>query len=544
MFETYTETARKTVFIALYEASEFGSEVIEIEHLLLGLLRADLPLALSLFKSNQKLEDVRARIEREIPHRNQTISASVDLPLSSDSERVLNYAAQVASHLHQGYVSAEHILLAILREKKSTAARVMHENGIRFSQIKEKVDRGPIASAPASRSEEFPDLVAEARNDSATPLIGRERELEQVIQILSRRTKNSVVLVGEAGVGKGSVVRGLAQRIARDDVSPNLQNRQILMVDAWEFARVFRLGESAGPARAFEQKLFDIARYGGPIVYVRGLFNRREDMPGLLSYLREGMLQLIATAAPVSFRLALERNNELARNFELVPVLPPGDEDAIQILIGVKHEFEKFHGVTLPAATIEAAVSASGRFFRDRALPDRAIDLIDDACTLVKLRREREPPEIATARKHLHDIVRQMEQAIVAHDFQTARRLSDDERETRTRITRLRREHQASRHVDEVSGDDIVEAIAARISSTASAVKAALERTNALDGMDEARRELAAGIPPGRRDWLEGLLAYLADCSRQEADKLLEAIRSAKNKLDQDTGMNQSERPL
>lgn len=530
MFETYTETARKTIFIALYEASEFGSESIEIEHLLLGLLRADLPLALALFTSHQTLEDVRARVERETPHRNQTISASVDLPLSSDSERVLNYAANVANQLRQNYVSAEHLLLGILREETSIAARVMIEYGVTFSQLKEQVERGLVASAPGSQSDEFPDLVAEARNDSVSPLIGRERELEQVIQILSRRTKNSAVLVGEAGVGKGSIVRGLAQRIAQREVPPNLEDRQILMVDAWEFARAFRIAE--GPARTFEKKLSDIARHGGPILYVRGLFNLREDMPGLLSYLREGMLQLIATAAPVSFRLALERDDELARNFELIPVLPPAEDEAIKILEGVKHEFEKFHGVTLPAATIQTAVSASGRFFRDRALPDRAIDLIDDACTAVKLRREREPPEVAEAQQQLQTLVWHMEQAIVKHDFQTARKLSDQEREMREKIARLRRKHQPSKQPDTVSADDIVGVIAARASLTTSAVKSALERTYSPDQREAARRELADGLPPGRRDWLEGLLSYLDDCSEQDTDKLLAAIRAAKNKLD------------
>ncbi len=399
MFETYTKTARRAVFIGLYEAGRFGSESIEIEHLLLGVLRADLTLAVRLFKSSQKLEEVRDRVERETPRKSEGVSTSVDLPLSSQSQRVLNHAALEAGRRHQPYISAEHLLLAITREKSSIAVRVMLESGISLSQLEEeagsaKGDAGAstYSSARMLPNDDFRDLVAEASDDGVGPLIGRERELEQIIQILLRRVKNNPVLIGEPGVGKESIVRGLAQRIARGSVPPDLAERKIFVVDAPDLAEGFSVSSSPRPATSsLRHKVSEIARNGGAILYVRGLFDLRTTMPALASYLKQGKLQLIATGTPLSLRLALDRNDAVARYFEPVSVLPATEKNTVQILEAAREDFEKFHGVVLSAEAIQTAVSVSGRFLRHRPLPDRAIDLLDDACTRVKLRRYGEP---------------------------------------------------------------------------------------------------------------------------------------------------------
>ncbi len=540
MFESYTETARRTVFIGVYEAGQFGSQSVEIEHLLLGLLRADLSLSIRLFKSSQKLEEVRGRIERETARGNRAISTWVDLPLSSQSERVLNRAAEEASRLQQPYVAAEHLLLGIVREQTSIAARAIFESGISLAQLEEEARRakegtsgGAHISGETLAACDFRDLVAEAGNNQAGPLIGRERELEQIIQILLRRTKNSPVLIGEPGVGKESIVRGLAQRIALGHVPADLAGRQILGMDAPEFAGAFSLSRSTEPAMAaLRQKLAEIAQNGGPIIYVRGLFDLRTTMPVLASYLKPGKLQVIATGAPLSLRLALDRGDELARNFEAVNVLPPTEKDAIRIIEGVKEDFESYHGVVLSPEAIQMAVSASGRFLRHRPLPERAIDLVDDACTRIKLRRDGEPPEIREAEIRIRVIVREMERAILNHEFEKARALSEEERERRKIIARLREALTIEKRSNTVSTDDILEVIAARTSLTASAVKAALEQTQVPDQSDAIRIEFASRIPIGRRDWVEGLLSYLADCSVEETDRLLQTIRTAKNQMD------------
>jgi ATP-dependent Clp protease ATP-binding subunit ClpC len=301
MFETYTEAARRAVFIGLYEASQFGSESIEIEHLLLGFLRADLTLAFRLFKSSEKLEEVRDRVERETPRKNRTASSSVDLPLSNQSERVLNRAALEAGRRHQAYVGSEHLFWGIMQAKASIAARIMLESGISLSQIEEEVGKAkqgaekPTLSSTTQLSahtlpaDAFPDLVAEAGDDGAAPVIGREGELERIIQILLRRTKNSAVLIGEPGVGKEAIVRGLAQRIALGHVPPELADRKILVVNVPEFAGAFTLPRSRWAAKnSFREKLPEFAQYGGPILYVRGLFGLRTTVPLLASYLKQG----------------------------------------------------------------------------------------------------------------------------------------------------------------------------------------------------------------------------------------------------------------
>jgi ATP-dependent Clp protease ATP-binding subunit ClpC len=524
MFEKYTETARKAIFMGRYEASQFGSEAIEIEHILLGLLRADLALAIRVFKSQHKLDEVRERIVRETPRTERTVSTSVDLPLSRHCSRAVSYAAAEAERLNQPYIAAEHLLLGIVRENTSIAARIVLESGITFSQLEEeaRLAKGRAGtSANSPQIEGFRDLVAEARQGAVSPLIGRERELQQIVQILSRRTKNSPVLIGEPGVGKDSLIRGLAQRIVEGDVPTDLVDRQILFAHASELT-----------ARAsLQQKLIEISQDSGAILYVQGLFDLRERMPELATYLKKGKLQLVATAAPLSFRLALERDDELARNFEVVSVLPPTEEEAVEIVTSAKGEFERFHGVVISPEAIQTAVSASGRFLRHRALPDRAIDLIDEAGAHVKLRGKTLPPELAEIQRRLRVIARETDAAIANHNLDQARKFSEEEHEARARFDSLRKEFRPDQQTNLVTPDDILEVIAARTSLTVTAVRTALQKVQAPDPKDELQNELARRIPVGRRDWIEGLLAYLADCSTDDADHLLEAIRTAKTKL-------------
>ena len=237
MFERYTETARKVVFAARYEASQFGSEYIETEHLLLGILRSDAPLVLRLLKASEKIESIRDQIEKQFTRR-ENVSTSVDLPLSLECKRVLAYGAEEAERLNHEHIAVEHLLLGLLREERCVASKIMVENGLTSSRLKQEVVRLSPARRPAngpahvsSPPEDPRDLTVAARNGSLSPLIGRERELERTIQILSRRTRSNPVLIGEAGVGKNAIVHGLAQRIADGVVPANLAERPILAID-------------------------------------------------------------------------------------------------------------------------------------------------------------------------------------------------------------------------------------------------------------------------------------------------------------------------
>jgi len=535
MFERYTETARKVVFAARYEASQFGSEYIETEHLLLGILRSDAPLVLRLLKASEKIESIRDQIEKQFTRR-EKVSTSVDLPLSLECKRVLAYGAEEAERLNHEHIAVEHLLLGLLREERCVASKIMVENGLTSSRLKQEVVRLSPASRPAngpahvsSPPEDPRDLTVAARNGSLSPLIGRERELERTIQILSRRTRSNPVLIGEAGVGKNAIVHGLAQRIADGVVPANLAERPILAIDLSSLLS----SEQGG-------KLPEISNRANAILYVHGLFDLAGKGAGwgvleaihvLEPHLANGGVQCIATGTPFGLRLTLERAETLACHFEVVGVLPPNEEEAIHIVSGVREQYEKFHGVVVTNEAIEAAVSASRWFLRHRHLPDRAIDLIDEAGARVRLRCDSEPREIVEIRKRIRLVTRQMENAIANHEFDKARAYSEEERKERQNLQRLREELKQEPQSNIIIPEDIVEAVAGRAGVPVSVVKSVLQVKD-VEQLELIAKELAAQIPFGGREWAEDLAAYLAGCSAEEAEKLAQTIRAAKAKID------------
>src|SRR6201996_3665967 len=237
MFERYTEKARRVIFFARYEASQFGSPYIETEHLLLGLLREDKALANRFLRSHAAIESIRKQIEAHTTIR-EKVSTSVDLPLSHECKRVLAYGAEEAERLNHKHIGTEHLLLGLLREEKCFAAEILHERGLRLSTIREELARSQSEKVASARPKESSllaefsrDLTQAAMDNTLDPLIGRDYELERVVQILCRRTKNNPVLIGDAGVGKTAIVEGLAQRIAEGDVPDTLAERRVVALD-------------------------------------------------------------------------------------------------------------------------------------------------------------------------------------------------------------------------------------------------------------------------------------------------------------------------
>jgi len=398
MFERYTEKARRVIFFARYEASQFGAPAIEPEHLLLGLMREDKTLTGRFFPRAQiTIEAIRREIEGRTLLR-ERIPTSVELPLAPETKRVLHYSHEESDRLQHRHIGTEHLLLGLLREERSMAAHILFERGLRLNAVRDEIARQ--SGADARHRKDIPhllefsrDLTEDASNDRLDPLVGREAEIERVVQILCRRTKNNPVLIGEPGVGKTAIVEGLAQRIVRGEVPSFLENKRILSLDiSLIVAGTKYRGQFEERLKQIMRELIDNPQY---IVFIdelhtlvgAGSAEGSLDAANILKpALSRGEIQCIGATTPAEFRKSIERDRSLERRFQAVKVAPPSEDEAVAILGGVRERYESFHQVHYAADALEAAVRQSSRYIPDRFLPDKAIDVIDEAGARVKLR--------------------------------------------------------------------------------------------------------------------------------------------------------------
>src|SRR5436309_3898931 len=474
MFERYTERARRVIFFARYEASQFGSTTIETEHLLLGLIREDKNLTNRFLRNHSSIESIRKEIEGRTTIR-EKVSTSIDLPLSNECKRILAYAAEEAERLNHRHIGTEHLLLGILREEKCVAAEILHERGLRLNAIREELARSVVDRQTLIKPKETPllsefsrDLTQAAMDGVLDPLVGRDAEIDRVIQILCRRTKNNPVLIGDPGVGKTAIVEGLAQRIVDGEVPSFLAEKRILVLDlSLIVAGTKYRGQFEERLKTIMKELVDNPN---TVVFIdelhtlvgAGSAEGSLDAANILKpALSRGEIQCIGATTPAEFRKSIERDRSLERRFQAVKVPPPNEQEAIKILFGINDRYEKFHAVTYTDDALTAAVYHSNRYIPDRYLPDKAVDLIDEAGARVKLRQSSLPEEMIDVQKRIKFVVHRMENAIANHEFEKARFYSDEERKERENLHLLREEY----NIDEtamgvVTKEDIEEVVA------------------------------------------------------------------------------------
>src|SRR5256712_10376365 len=399
MFELYTERARRVIFFARYEASQFGSTTIETEHLLLGLIREDKNLTNRFLRNHSSIESIRKEIEGRTTIR-EKVSTSIDLPLSNECKRILAYAAEEAERLNHRHIGTEHLLLGILREEKCVAAEILHERGLRLNAMREELARSVVdrqtlikPTETTLRSEFARDLTQAAMDGILDPLVGRDAEIDRVIQILCRRTKNNPVLIGDPGVGKTAIVEGLAQRIVDGEVPSFLSDKRILVLDlSLIVAGTKYRGQFEERLKTIMKELVDNPN---TVVFIdelhtlvgAGSAEGSLDAANILKpALSRGEIQCIGATTPGEFRKSIERDRSLERRFQAVKVAPPSEDEAVEILGGVRERYESFHQVHYSDDALQAAVRQSTRYIPDRFLPDKAIDVIDEAGARVKLR--------------------------------------------------------------------------------------------------------------------------------------------------------------
>ena len=473
MFERYTERARRVLFFARYEASQLGSMSIETEHLLLGLIREGKGLTSRIFaRSHLSLENIRKEIEGRTVFR-EKVSTSVEIPFSAETKRVLSCAAEEADRLLHNYIGTEHLLLGILREERSVAASILMEKGMRLHTVREDIVQLLNEKTTLTRVKETPllaefsrDLTEAAMKNQLDPLVGRDYELERVQQVLCRRTKNNAVLIGEPGVGKTAIVEGLAQKVVYGDVPHFLADKRILALDiSLIVAGTKYRGQFEERLKAIMKELTENPNI---IVFIdelhtlvgAGSAEGSLDAANILKpALSRGEIRCIGATTPAEYRKYIEKDRSLERRFQAIKVDPPAEKETIEILKGVKDRYEQFHRVEYTPEAIEAAVYQSSRYITDRFLPDKAIDLVDEAGARAKLKEAGYSDEFAEINKSIRVAVEQMESAASQKDFEKAQFYRDQEASAREnlQLTRERFDGKVRRVV--VSKSDIDEVV-------------------------------------------------------------------------------------
>jgi ATP-dependent Clp protease ATP-binding subunit ClpC len=480
MIEHFTEKAKRVLFLARYEATQRGAPVIGTEHILVGLLREDDPLVRELFhRSSISVDLLQSELESRSGGTMPKGTRGVDIPFSEESKRVLECAQEEARGIMSPMVDVEHLLLGLVRVDDAPAGRMLTERGMRLYTVREDIinlskRRGAAGGKGGQKKKETPfldefsrDMTKMAAEGALDPLIGRETELERVVQVLSRRRKNNPVLLGEPGVGKTAIVEGLAARIVEGDVPPSLNGKRILALDlSLVVAGTKYRGQFEERLKGIIQELVnarDVILFIDEIHSLIGAGSAEGSLDAaniLKPTLSRGEVQCIGATTPRDYHKHIERDRALVRRFQPVKINPPTEQETIDVLLGVKERYERFHGVTYEAEAIRAAVFQANRYITDRFLPDKAIDVIDEAGAWVKLRKRTSYRSLREVEKEIQKSVEGMKAALARKDFDEAVTWHDKEVSLRERADELRRQaEQEAATVIQVERHDVEEVI-------------------------------------------------------------------------------------
>jgi len=478
MIEQFTEKAKRVLFLARYEATQRGAPFIGTDHLLVGLLREDDPLVRELFhRSNISVDLLRSELENAQGGVGD-VSRGVDIPYGDDARRVLECAQEEARGLGSPSVDVEHLLLGLIRVDDSPAGRMLAERGMRLYTVREDIvnlAKMKAAGGQEEKKKETPfldefarDMTKIAREGGFDPLIGREVEMERVIQVLCRRRKNNPVLLGEPGVGKTAIVEGLAARIVEGDVPPPMQGKRILALDlSLVVAGTKYRGQFEERLKGIIQELAqakDVILFIDEIHSLIGAGSAEGSLDAaniLKPTLSRGEVQCIGATTPRDYHKHIERDRALVRRFQPIKVNPPTEEETVAVLMGIKERYERFHGVRYSDEAIRVAVYQSNRYINDRFLPDKAIDVIDEAGAWVKLRKRTSYRALREVEKGIQKAVEGMKAALSRKDFDEAVTWHDKEVALREEAERLRAEaRREAQTILEVTRQDVEEVIA------------------------------------------------------------------------------------
>ena len=531
MFERFTEKAIKVIMLAQEEARRLGHNFVGTEQILLGLIGEGTGVAAKVLKSmGVNLKDARIEVEKIIGRGSGFVA--VEIPFTPRAKRVLELSLEEARQLGHNYIGTEHLLLGLIREGEGVAARVLENLGVDLSKVRTQVIRmlGETAEVSAGGGsggrtktptlDEFgSNLTQLAQDGKLDPVVGREKEIERVIQILGRRTKNNPVLIGEPGVGKTAIAEGLAQRIINSDIPDILQEKRVVTLD---IGLLVAGTKYRGEFEERLKKIMEEIRTAGNVILVidevhtligAGAAEGAIDAANILKpALARGELQCIGATTLDEYRKHIERDAALERRFQPVMVGEPSVEETIEILIGLRQRYEEHHKLKIDDAALVAAAKLADRYISDRFLPDKAIDLMDEAGSRVRLINSQLPPAAKELDKELRQALKDKDDAVRKQDFDKASELRDREIDLKQQIRALSQSKKAETPAEDapeirVTEEDIAYIVSSwtgvpvlKITESESVKLMQMEETlhSRVIGQDEAVKAISRAIRRAR----------------------------------------------